>query len=662
MDPTYSWRVVFMVLLAPVLVVAQHPDAATQRQSDDARGILEKVGSTYRTASSLELKATRIQQAPDDQSENNIDRMPFTLITAGGKFRWEQESKAGTFIHAFDGNQRWMMSASNELPNEYKYAPQDGKPVDPFEFDVQVNLRTPASQLKEARITGKEVLETDLGKRTCIIIEARYEGPLKGYPQVEAGATTFWIDPESYFVWKMRVPFVTDFGNSVKLPLIVTTVYSSIRMNLKVPPETFAPPPPGVKTDSGEAARERAVRAQNATTMSQWEAQLEKDPDNIRLRSELIGEYLKLSCTDPAAERALIRHVLWMVTNQPENEWLANRALAVKPGEDYDAIEKAWLAQVSKPDVTPQVLAIAANFFRPLKPARSLELLAKARALNPGNLMWVFMIGNIYAFQVIGVTVDSQQAEQVKAMLFASHDTELLVAVAGALFQGRGAPAAILVGRQDEIPSLAARQAEIAPLAEELLKRALSLGPTKWHDPLAQFYVEQADYATGEVRRSYLHMAMQEFDAAAATDPEAVSALSPSRYPQIAIEAGELDKAQASAERCLAEIPTLKSDKDINIHRCNLILGGVALRRGDLKRAGEYLLTAARVGGTGTVPFAGPNMILAKELLEKGQRDVVLEYFQLCGKFWPAGSGQLARWTAQVKAGEIPQFGTNQGY
>ncbi len=403
MAPTYLWRVVFIVLLTPVLVPAQRPGAAPQRESDDARPILEKVGSTYRAASSLELKSTQIQT--DDNPDNNIDRMTITLITAGDKFRWEQESKAGTCINASDGNRHWMYNESSKQ----KYRLLEGKSVDPFEFGVQVNLRTPTSQLKEARIVGEEVLETGQGKRACIVIEARYEGPRKGYPQTEFGATTFWIDRESNLVWKMSVPIVTDFGKMGKIRATETTVYSSIRMNLTVPPETFAPTQE-VMTDSGEAAREHAVREQNAATMLRMEAQLEKDPDNVRLRSGLIGEYLNLSAIDPAAERALIRHVLWLVTNEPENEWLANPAVAVKPGDDYDAMEKAWLVQVNKPGVTPQVLANAANFFRPLKPARSLELLARARTLEPRNSMWVAMIGNIYAFQAIGVTATATRS------------------------------------------------------------------------------------------------------------------------------------------------------------------------------------------------------------------------------------------------------------
>jgi hypothetical protein len=127
------------------------------------------------------------------------------------------------------------------------------------------------------------------------------------------------------------------------------------------------------------------------------------------------------------------------------------------------------------------------------------------------------------------------------------------------------------------------------------------------------------------------------------------------------VEAGELDKAKASAELCLAQIETLPF-KDSAIHDCNLILGRVALRRGELKRAGEYLLAAAGVEGKGPLSSFGPNMMLAQELLEKSQRAVVLEYFRLCGKFWAYDRGQLALWTEQVKAGEIPHFGANLVY
>lgn len=58
----------------------------------------------------------------------------------------------------------------------------------------------------------------------------------------------------------------------------------------------------------------------------------------------------------------------------------------------------------------------------------------------------------------------------------------------------------------------------------------------------------------------------------------------------------------------------------------------------------------------------GPNMSLAKDLLEKGERDTVLQYFELCRRFWKMDHGQLDEWTRQVKAGKVPRFGANLVY
>ena len=58
----------------------------------------------------------------------------------------------------------------------------------------------------------------------------------------------------------------------------------------------------------------------------------------------------------------------------------------------------------------------------------------------------------------------------------------------------------------------------------------------------------------------------------------------------------------------------------------------------------------------------GPNMSLAKGLLDKGERDVVLQYFDLCRKFWALGQSKLDEWTADVKSGTTPNFGANLLY
>jgi hypothetical protein len=55
-------------------------------------------------------------------------------------------------------------------------------------------------------------------------------------------------------------------------------------------------------------------------------------------------------------------------------------------------------------------------------------------------------------------------------------------------------------------------------------------------------------------------------------------------------------------------------------------------------------------------------MSLAKDLLEQGEEEVVLEYFELCRAFWEMHRGRLDEWTSTVKNGSIPDFGANLVY
>ena len=54
-------------------------------------------------------------------------------------------------------------------------------------------------------------------------------------------------------------------------------------------------------------------------------------------------------------------------------------------------------------------------------------------------------------------------------------------------------------------------------------------------------------------------------------------------------------------------------------------------------------------------------MTLTKELLEKEERQTVLEYFALCAEFW-ARHDRLEAWAGEVEAGRIPDFGANLSY
>jgi hypothetical protein len=246
-----------------------------------------------------------------------------------------------------------------------------------------------------------------------------------------------------------------------------------------------------------------------------------------------------------------------------------------------------------------------------------------------------------------------KDAEELKAKLLASDDAELLIGVARTMLR-EGSVAAALTHRRDENEAL----------AEQLLRRAQQIEPknARVHVTIAGFYAERAESSKGERRAEAVGKSMQEFKAAMAVDRASVSDVWPSRYSRTAVEAGELAAAKASGERCLAQANNSFS-KALMVHECNIILGRVALREGDETKAGEYLLAAGRLNSAPTLKTFGPNMMLAQELLEKGKTEVVLQYFELCRKFWTLDrQGHLAQWTADVQAGREPHFGTNLIY
>ena len=55
-------------------------------------------------------------------------------------------------------------------------------------------------------------------------------------------------------------------------------------------------------------------------------------------------------------------------------------------------------------------------------------------------------------------------------------------------------------------------------------------------------------------------------------------------------------------------------------------------------------------------------MTLAKELLEKGERETVIAYLQACAKFWKMGRDEVQNWIATIKGGGTPDFGGNLSY
>jgi hypothetical protein len=119
----------------------------------------------------------------------------------------------------------------------------------------------------------------------------------------------------------------------------------------------------------------------------------------------------------------------------------------------------------------------------------------------------------------------------------------------------------------------------------------------------------------------------------------------------LAFQAGELDKAEQYARQTLAE----PSDMFDSVHAGNTVLGLIALKNDDIAGAGTYLLAAARTKGRLILDRWGPNLASAKAMLDRGQNDIVLEYFQLCKSF-VTKNPKLDDWIAMLKGGRAPDL------
>jgi hypothetical protein len=161
-----------------------------------------------------------------------------------------------------------------------------------------------------------------------------------------------------------------------------------------------------------------------------------------------------------------------------------------------------------------------------------------------------------------------------------------------------------------------------------------------------------------DARNPRLQMAMDKL--AAANSPESrFYALGEAAKQSFA--AGKVEDARKYAQELMTLLPSFRQNPEYGnaAHDANLTLGRIAVREGRIDDAKRYLIESVRTPGAKQMDY-GPNMSLAKDLLEKGERQVVLDYFALCKKFW--NYGRLDEWSQEVKDGKIPDFGANLGY
>jgi hypothetical protein len=131
-----------------------------------------------------------------------------------------------------------------------------------------------------------------------------------------------------------------------------------------------------------------------------------------------------------------------------------------------------------------------------------------------------------------------------------------------------------------------------------------------------------------------------------------------------AVNVGEVEKAQTYARELLQMATQFRGDWNYGnaIYYGYFVLGRAALQQGNLKLAVQYLLDSASTPGSPQLNTFGPNVTLAKELLDKGQSGPVLQYLAQVRTFWKNDSGKINAWTSAIRSGAAPDFTSNLNY
>ena len=80
-----------------------------------------------------------------------------------------------------------------------------------------------------------------------------------------------------------------------------------------------------------------------------------------------------------------------------------------------------------------------------------------------------------------------------------------------------------------------------------------------------------------------------------------------------------------------------------------------------MQQAKAELLQGGQTPGSPQLNSFGPNMRLAQKLLEQGEAETVVQYLELCGRFWRMDRGQLSQWIKTIQDGGTPDM-TSQVY
>ena len=185
-------------------------------------------------------------------------------------------------------------------------------------------------------------------------------------------------------------------------------------------------------------------------------------------------------------------------------------------------------------------------------------------------------------------------------------------------------------------------------MSEELLKRAQSLEPDDpiWSRRLGDLYRLGMIGTDAAARRTLAAKVQAEYERAQGLYRDERERLDQLHLlAEAAFEAGD----HAGAVAYASELLSSAGPGHRNIFYANQVLGRLALVEGDVERARSHLLASAETAGGPLWCSTFRCMMLAGELLDRGERETVRRFLERCSESWPKSAKWLTDRAAAIE-------------
>lgn len=126
----------------------------------------------------------------------------------------------------------------------------------------------------------------------------------------------------------------------------------------------------------------------------------------------------------------------------------------------------------------------------------------------------------------------------------------------------------------------------------------------------------------------------------------------------VALEAAQAEAARTFANELLkiAASDPASWNTGNALYAGHVTLGRLALQENDLEGAKRHLLQAGKTPGSPQLNSFGPELQLAHDLLQRGERATVTEFLRAIAAFWEHGRTRTELWCFQIERGETPKL------